>query len=56
MTSSTTASTSVRDDDYDDLESDVDELKEAVAALNAKLDRLLAQETAATRPSVKTPA
>ena len=46
----------VRDDDYDDLESDVDELKEAVAALNAKLDRLLAQETAATRPSVKTPA
>ena len=45
----------VRDDDYDDLDTDVEELKEAVAALNAKLDRLLAQETAQTRPSVKTP-
>jgi hypothetical protein len=34
----------VRDDDWDDLEDDVDELREAIAALNAKLDRLLAQD------------
>ena len=33
----------VRDDDDVDLEDEVDELKEAVAALGAKLDRLLAQ-------------
>jgi len=33
----------VRDDDYDDIEDEVQELKEAVAALSNKLDRLLAQ-------------
>ena len=36
----------VRDDDYDDIEDEVQELKEAVAALSNKLDRLLAQGTA----------
>ena len=35
----------VRDDDWDDLGDDVEELREAIAALNAKLDRLLAQST-----------
>ena len=34
----------VRDDD--DLEDEVKELREAVAAMNAKLDRLLSQQTA----------
>ena len=33
----------VRDDDWDDLEVDVEELQEAVAALNSKLDRLPVQ-------------
>jgi hypothetical protein len=37
----------VRDDDWDDLEGEVEELREAVAALNGKLDRLLAQGTTA---------
>ena len=53
----------VRDDD-DDLEDEVDELREAVAAMNAKLDRLLSQQTAAldvreastSKPMAKTPA
>jgi hypothetical protein len=51
----------VRDDDYDDLEDEVEELKEAISALNAKLDRLLAQgaldvrETSA-KPLAKTTA
>jgi hypothetical protein len=45
----------IRDNDGDDLDSDVEELKEAVAALNAKLDRLLAQDAVQSRP-VKTPA
>ena len=45
----------------DDLEDDVDELKEAVAQLNAKLDRLLAAgPTTPTKPSrevvIETPA
>ena len=54
----------VRDDD--DLEDEVEELREAVAAMNAKLDRLLSQQgtTAAldvregstTKPMAKTPA
>jgi hypothetical protein len=35
----------VRDDDWDDLEDEVDELREAVAAINAKIDRLLAQQS-----------
>jgi hypothetical protein len=34
----------VRDDDWDDLEDEVDELREVVAAMNAKLDRLLTQQ------------
>jgi hypothetical protein len=46
----------IRDDDRDDLEDDVRELREAVAALSAKLDRLLAQETVQDKPQVKTPA
>jgi hypothetical protein len=51
----------VRDDDYDDLEDEVEELKEAVAAINAKIDRLLAQgsadmrEGSTTKPAMKTP-
>jgi hypothetical protein len=35
----------VRDDDYDDLEEEVEDLREAVQAINAKLDRLLSQQT-----------
>ena len=35
----------VRNDDTDDLEDEVEELRAAVAALNAKLDRLLARGT-----------
>ena len=35
----------VRDDDWDDLEDEVEELREAVQAINAKLDRLLTQQT-----------
>jgi hypothetical protein len=50
----------VRDDDYDDLEDEVGELKEAVSALNAKLDRLLAQSLdvreTAPKPVAKTTA
>ena len=45
----------VRDDDYDDLEDEVDELREAVAAINAKIDRLLSQQTldvTSTKPAV----
>jgi hypothetical protein len=34
----------VRDDDRDDLEDEVEELREVVAAMNAKLDRLLTQQ------------
>ena len=52
----------VRDDDYDDLEDEVEELREVVAAMNAKLDRLLSQqaldvrEGSTTKPMAKTPA
>jgi hypothetical protein len=52
----------VRDDDWDDLEDEVEELREAVSAINAKIDRLLAQqnldvrETSTTKPVAKTPA
>ena len=48
----------VRDDDWADLEDDVDELREAVAALNSKLDRLLAQSGVTTdvREKSETPA
>ena len=51
----------VRDDDWDDLEDEVDELREAVAAINAKIDRLLAQQSVdmretTTKPVAKTPA
>ena len=34
----------VRDDDRDELENEVEELREVVAGMNAKLDRLLAQQ------------
>lgn len=34
----------VRDDDRDDLEDEVEELRQVVAAMNAKLDRLLTQQ------------
>ncbi|MGH8975215.1 MAG: hypothetical protein ACRD0C_18675, partial [Acidimicrobiia bacterium] len=43
------------DDDDDDLADEVDELKQAVAQLNAKLDRLLAAGTTATEPSQEVP-
>lgn len=53
----------VRDDDWDDLEDEVEELREVVAAMNAKLDRLLTQqgtadlrESSTTKPVAKTPA
>jgi hypothetical protein len=59
----------VRDDDSDDLEDEVEELRETVAALHAKLDRLLNQtqgqgapsavdvrESAPTKPAAKTSA
>jgi hypothetical protein len=59
----------VRDDDWDDLEDEVEELRETVAALHAKLDRLLSQtqgpgapsavdvrEAAPTKPAAKTTA
>jgi hypothetical protein len=50
----------VRDDDNDDLEDEVQELREAVAAINAKIDRLLAQGMLDVRegskPAVKTTA
>jgi hypothetical protein len=52
----------VRDDDWDDLEDEVEELREAVAAINAKIDRLLSQssldvrDTTTTKPVAKTPA
>jgi hypothetical protein len=52
----------VRDDDWDDLEDEVEELREAVSAINAKIDRLLAQqnldvrESSTTKPVAKTPA
>jgi hypothetical protein len=51
----------VRDDD-DDLEDEVEELREAVVAMNAKLDRLLSQqaldvrEASPGKPMAKTPA
>src|SRR5581483_5588647 len=48
----------VRDDDWDDLEDEVEELREAVAAINAKLDRLLSQNLdvreTGTKPVAKT--
>ena len=48
----------VRDDDWDDLEDEVEELREAVSAINAKLDRLLSQNLdvreTATKPVAKT--
>lgn len=51
----------VRDDDWDDLEDEVEELREAVAAINNKIDRLLAQQNldvreSTTKPVAKTPA
>jgi hypothetical protein len=54
----------VRDDDWDDLEDEVDELREVIAAINAKVDRLLSQTStpgldvreSATKPTTKTPA
>ena len=53
----------VRDDDWDDLEDEVEELREVVAAMNAKLDRLLTQQGATnlregsgTKPVAKTTA
>jgi hypothetical protein len=51
----------VRDDDWDDLEDEVEELREAVSAINAKIDRLLAQQNldvreSTTKPMAKTPA
>ena len=51
----------VRDDDWDDIEDEVDELREAVAAINAKIDRLLAQQNldvreSTAKPVAKTPA
>jgi hypothetical protein len=55
----------VRDDDWDDLEDEVEELREAVAAINAKIDRLLAsqstsnldvRDTTPTKPVAKTTA
>lgn len=52
----------VRDDDYDDLEDEVQDLREAIAAINAKIDRLLAQgaldvqEGSTTKPLTKTSA
>ncbi len=36
----------VRDDDWDDIEDDVEELQQAIAALNTKLDLLLTQSGA----------
>jgi hypothetical protein len=50
----------VRDDDWDDLEDEVEELREAVSAINAKIDRLLAQQNldvreSTTKPVAKTP-
>ena len=54
-----------RDDDWDDLEDEVDELREAIAAINAKVDRLLTQtpapgldvrESSTNKPGAKTPA
>jgi hypothetical protein len=44
----------VRDDDWDDLEDEVEELREAVSAINNKLDRLLSQQTLDV--TTKTPA
>ena len=54
----------VRDDDWDDLEDEVDELREAIAAINAKVDRLLAQTPSpghdvrqeSPKPAAKSPA
>jgi len=54
----------VRDDDWDDLEDEVEELREAVSAINAKIDRLLSQQnldvrdaSTTTKPvAAKTPA
>ncbi len=38
------------DDDDDDLADDVDELKQAIAALNTKLDQLAARPPSTTSP------
>ena len=43
----------VRDDDRDDLEDEVEELREVVAAMNAKLDRLLTQQPVSQQPVSK---
>jgi hypothetical protein len=45
----------VRDDDWDDLEDEVEELREAVSAINAKIDRLLAQQNLDVRETSAKP-
>ena len=40
------------DDDDDEIEDEIRELKQAVAALNAKLDRLMSEQTNPTSPII----
>ena len=45
----------VRDDDWDDLEDEVEELREAVSAINAKIDRLLSKQNLDVRETSAKP-